>query len=84
MSEPRVFVAECALCHTKFTDSPAECPACGARGRLRPHSPYRRGLEDLEGGELVCGRVTIERVRCECGVTHALCRRPRSPTGSCR
>ena len=29
MSEPRVFVAECALCHTKFTDSPAECPVCG-------------------------------------------------------
>ena len=29
MSEPRFFLAECALCHTKFTDSPAECPVCG-------------------------------------------------------
>ncbi len=29
MSEPRLFVAECALCHTKFTDSLAECPVCG-------------------------------------------------------
>ncbi len=50
-----------------------ECPACGARGRLRPHSPYRRGLEDLEGGAPVFRRVTIERVRCaSCGATHAL------------
>ena len=29
MSDPRVFVAECALCHTKFTDSLAECTVCG-------------------------------------------------------
>ena len=49
------------------------CPACGAVGRFAPHSSYRRHLEDLEGGELVCGRVTIERVRCaSCGATHAL------------
>ena len=49
------------------------CPACGAVGGLRPHSSYRRNLEDLEGGEVVCGKVTIERVRCaSCGATHAL------------
>lgn len=49
------------------------CPACGAVGRFLPHSSYRRNLEDLEGGEVVCGRVTIERVRCgSCGATHAL------------
>jgi hypothetical protein len=30
------------------------CPACGAVGRFAPHSSYRRHLEDLEGGELVC------------------------------
>lgn len=29
MSEPRVFVAECALCHTKFTEPTTECPVCG-------------------------------------------------------
>lgn len=29
MSETRVFVAECALCHTKFTEPTAECPVCG-------------------------------------------------------
>ena len=33
------------------------CPACGAVGRFAPHSSYRRHLEDLEGGELVCGTV---------------------------
>ena len=49
------------------------CPACGAVGRFRPHSPYRRNLEDLEGGAVACGKVTIERVRCaSCGATHAL------------
>ena len=49
------------------------CPRCGAVGGLVPHSPYRRNLEDLEGGRVVCGRVTIERVRCaSCGATHAL------------
>ena len=49
------------------------CPRCMAVGRFRPHSPYRRGLEDLEGGRIVCGKVTIERVRCgSCGATHAL------------
>ena len=34
MSAGRVFVAECALCHTKFTESPAECPVCGG-GAIR-------------------------------------------------
>ena len=29
MSEPRVFVAECELCHTKFTEPTTECPVCG-------------------------------------------------------
>ena len=29
MSEPRVFVAECELCHTKFTEPTSECPVCG-------------------------------------------------------
>ena len=49
------------------------CPACGAVGGFRPHSPYRRNLEDLEGGAVTCGKVTIERVRCaSCGTTHAL------------
>jgi hypothetical protein len=49
------------------------CPACGALGRFRPHSLYRRNLEDLEGGAITSGKVTIERVRCaSCGVTHAL------------
>ena len=49
------------------------CPACGAVGDFRQHSPYRRNLEDLQGGGIVCGKVTIERVRCaSCGATHAL------------
>ena len=49
------------------------CPACGAVGDFRQHSPYRRNLEDLRGGRIVCGKVTIERVRCaSCGATHAL------------
>lgn len=49
------------------------CPACRAVGRFSPHSSYRRNLEDLVGGGLACGRVTIERVRCaSCGATHAL------------
>jgi transposase len=49
------------------------CPACGAVGDFRQHSPYRRNLEDLVGGRLVCGKVTIVRVRCaSCGATHAL------------
>ena len=29
MSDPRVFVAECELCHTKFTEPTTECPVCG-------------------------------------------------------
>ena len=29
MSTGRVFVAECMFCHTKFMESPAECPICG-------------------------------------------------------
>ena len=29
MSAARVFVAECSLCHTKFTEPLAECPVCG-------------------------------------------------------
>lgn len=49
------------------------CPACRAVGRFSPHSSYRRNLEDLVGGGIVCGRVTIDRVRCaSCGATHAL------------
>ena len=59
-------------CNDPALDATA-CPACGAVGRFRPHSPYRRNLEDLEGGRLACGRVTIQRVRCaSCGATHAL------------
>ena len=49
------------------------CPACGAVGRFRPHSSYRRNLEDLTPGGVACGSVTIRRVRCaSCGATHAL------------
>lgn len=49
------------------------CPACGAVGGFRRHSPYRRNLEDLEDGAIACRKVTVERVRCgSCGATHAL------------
>ncbi|MEE1159251.1 MAG: hypothetical protein UHS51_07485 [Atopobiaceae bacterium] len=38
-------------------DDPAlaatECHACEAVGSLEAHSPYRRNLEDLEGGGIV-------------------------------
>lgn len=48
------------------------CPACHARGMYRSHGSYRRYVIDLLDGKPVTHLVSIQRVKCACGHTHAL------------
>lgn len=48
------------------------CPSCGARGQFVPHGRYCRWVIDLDGNAPVIRSVSILRVRCSCGHTHAL------------
>lgn len=43
-----------------------------ARGMFSGHGTYQRYVIDLQGGKPVVMRVTIRRVKCDCGHTHAL------------
>ena len=48
------------------------CPSCGCRGGCSPHGSYRRWLTDFEDGKVISRRITIPRVICTCGATHAI------------
>lgn len=48
------------------------CPACRARGMYQPHGSYKRYVVDVYGEKITELRVSIPRVRCTCGHTHAL------------
>lgn len=48
------------------------CPCCGARGSLRIHAYYGRSVIDFIGGEPVRQELTVLRLACSCGHTHAV------------
>ncbi len=48
------------------------CPACRARGQFKSHGRYSRYVVDLRNGRPVVFQVSILRVKCACGHTHAL------------
>lgn len=59
--------------YTIYPDiSTQKCPACGTCGWFKPYSSYTRYVVDWVGGEPVTYQITILRVKCECGHTHAL------------
>lgn len=48
------------------------CPACGAKGMFKKHGSYRRYVVDRRKGKNVVLHLSISRVKCACGCTHAL------------
>lgn len=56
-----------------FSDlSKANCPSCRAKGMFKKHGSYNRYVIDLYKGKPVTLYVSICRVKCACGHTHAL------------
>lgn len=48
------------------------CPWCGAKGDCSVHAYYGRGLADFINGQPARHDITITRVVCSCGHTHAI------------
>ena len=48
------------------------CPYCGTRGKCRFFAVYERSIVDIVGGKPCCRTMTVARVLCDCGHTHAL------------
>lgn len=49
------------------------CPACGARGKMKRHGAYGRYVLTLESGELTWTLIPVTRAACcSCASTHAL------------
>ena len=54
------------------TPSFESCPACGAFGCCSPHASYTRWMISIQNGKREETLLTIDRVICTCGHTHAL------------
>lgn len=71
-----ILVTDCNTISQKFYDDivnsldirQLRCPSCGHHGSLIHHGSYRRTVRT--GGEHV--RLSILRVKCSCGATHAI------------
>ena len=48
------------------------CPTCGRKGCCSPYGHYTRYLIDFKDGSPHCAQLSITRVMCECGHTHAI------------
>lgn len=48
------------------------CPSCGCKGSCSPYGHYSRYLVDFEDGRPCCRQLTVTRVMCSCGATHAI------------
>lgn len=48
------------------------CPSCGAVGQCRPHGSYHRNLLHFLDSRTQVLRLSIPRVLCSCGHSHAL------------
>lgn len=48
------------------------CPTCGCKGGCSPHASYGRNLIDFSDGAPQYNQITVQRVICTCGVTHAI------------
>ncbi len=81
----RAFLLLCKLNSYKLSDkalfdafmskidlSHMACPSCGSKGRHILYSSYERSMISLEEGERRDLVVTIPRIRCSCGHTHAV------------
>lgn len=58
------------------------CPCCGSSSGLEFHSSYNRYMIAFEGGHRKEYTVSIPRLRCACGHTHALIPNSLIPYGS--
>lgn len=71
-----IFVPDCNTISQKIYDDTVnsvdirqlQCPSCGHHGSLVHHGSYKRTVRT--GGESV--RLSILRVKCSCGATHAI------------
>lgn len=48
------------------------CPTCGLKGGCSPHASYKRYLFDFNDGQKELRQLTVPRVICSCGATHAI------------
>jgi len=55
-----------------FRPEQETCPCCGAKGNCRIHAYYGRGITDFIDGKPVRHEITILRLVCDCGHTHAI------------
>ncbi len=56
----------------KYNPALETCPSCGAKGKCRPFSHYKRYVVELTGKEPLFYLMRILRVKCTCGHTHAI------------
>lgn len=57
---------------SSFRPEDEVCPTCGRKGDCKPHASYRRYLIDFEDATPRCRMITVRRVICSCGSTHAI------------
>lgn len=55
-----------------FREEKEVCPTCGCQGGCTKHASYDRYLIDFEEGKPQYHRITVTRVICQCGATHAI------------
>ena len=55
------------------------CPSCGLKGSCHYHASYKRYLVDFKDGEPTYMQLTILRVICSCGSSHAILSDPIIP-----
>lgn len=48
------------------------CPSCNARGSCRFYACYVRNIIDIVNGKVMYDQLSIQRVICSCGHTHAI------------
>lgn len=55
-----------------FSPDNTLCPSCGAKGAYNPHGSYERYLIHLLNAAVTTETITVPRLKCACGHTHAL------------